>query len=91
MSKRRWTTVLVFVSMVALIAGTTPATAAKGGKPGPPEPPPPEPDTVAVTLAYEGAGIATTADCGGSLTMDLDGESLFTGCLLYTSDAADDN
>jgi hypothetical protein len=71
--------ILAFVGMVALIAGTTPATAAKGGKPGPPEPPPPEPDTVTVTLVYEGAGIATTADCGGPLTMELNGESLFMG------------
>lgn len=77
MSKGRWKSVLVVVGVVVMIAGTAPATAAPGGQPGPPQPPPPEPDTVTVTLSYEDAGIATTAECGGTLTMELDGESLF--------------
>jgi hypothetical protein len=72
MSKRRWTRVLVFVGVVVMIAGTAPATAAPGGKPGPPAS-----ETVTVTLSYDGHGIATTEECGGALTMDLDGESLF--------------
>lgn len=72
MGKRRWRNVLVVIGVVVMTAGTAPATAAPGGKPGPPAP-----DTVKVTLSYEGAGIVTTEDCGGPLTMNLDGESLF--------------
>lgn len=74
MSKRRWTSFLVFVGMIPLIAVASPAMAANGGKPGPPAS-----DTVVVTMNYDGKGISTTADCGRPLTMNLDGEFLFMG------------
>lgn len=62
--------VLVLLGTVAMVAGASPVIA-KGGRPGPPDP-----ETVTVTMVYTDYGIATTKDCGGPLTMNLDGTSL---------------
>lgn len=67
-STRRWTVGLALVGMAALVAGASPAMAAKGGGKGAPEAP-----TVTVTMT---GGIATDQDCGGPLTMTIDGSML---------------
>ena len=64
MDRHRRMAILTLVTALALIFTATPATAAKGGKPGKPTP---TPETVMVTMAYEGAGLATT--CAGPLPM----------------------
>lgn len=70
MSKRKWTRVLALASAVALAAGTSPALA-RGNKP-----PPKSPETVTVTMTYEVSGFATAVECGGSVTMTLNGAML---------------
>jgi hypothetical protein len=68
MGERRWMRVLVAIGAIAAIAGASPALAKK--------PTPPQQETVTVTMAYQGSGLATIDECGGSITMTLNGESL---------------